>query len=130
MKHLTLVLLFLATANAWGEWTRVGEVEIKERLTVYADAASMSRSGDIVSMWGMYDFSAPKLLRGKGEYRSIKFQNQFDCSQRRFRVLSVSWYAANMGSGEPIYSGNVGRQWTPASSGGADDGLWEAACKQ
>ena len=127
MKQLTLVLLSLATASAWAEWTLVGEVEIKERLTVYVDPATISKTGDIVKMWGMYDFSASKLLRGKGEYRSIKFQNEFDCSQRRFRVLSLSWYAGNMGSGEPISSSNVGTQWTPASSGTADEGLWEAA---
>src|SRR5262252_4128336 len=129
MKQVAFVLLLLASASAWAaEWTRVGAAE--NEGAVYVDPATMSKTGHLAKMWALYDFSAPRLLRGRGEYRSVKFQNEFDCIKRRFRVLSVSWYAANMGSGEPIYSGNVGRQWTPASSGSADDGLWEAACKQ
>ena len=131
MKQLTLILLFLAAANASAEWTRVGEVKTEVgRLTVYVDAATISRNGRFAKMWGLYDFNAPKVLPGKGEYRSIKFQNQFDCSQRRFRVLSVSWYAANMGNGEPISSSSVGTQWTAVSSGSADEGIRKTACNQ
>jgi hypothetical protein len=131
MKQLTLVLLFLTTASAWAEWTRIGEVKIQGgRFTVYVDAATISRTGRFAKMWGMYDFNAPKLLTGKGEYRSIKFQNEFDCSQGRFRVLSLSWYAANMGGGELISSANTGSQWMLASSGSSDKGLLQAACNQ
>src|SRR5262245_48632593 len=105
MKQLTLVLLFVATANAWAEWTLVGEGDIKEgRLTVYADTETIGRAGDFAKMWGLFDFSIPKLLRGKGEYSSVKFQEEFDCSQKRFRVLYLAWYAANMSRGEPIAS--------------------------
>jgi hypothetical protein len=131
MKQLTFTLLSLAAANAWAEWTLVGEGALKEgRLVVYVDLATISKTGNLAKMWGLYDFNTPKLLGGKGEYRSIKFQDEFDCSQQRFRVLNLSWYAGNMGNGEPISSANVGSQWALVSSGSVDEGLWEAACKQ
>jgi len=130
MKQLTLILAFLVTSNAWAEWTRIGEVKIQGgRFTVYVDPATISRTGRFAKMWGMYDFNAPKLLAGKGEYRSIKFQNEFDCSEGRFRVLSISWYAANMSGGEPISSAKPDSKWMPASSGTSDQGLLQAACK-
>jgi hypothetical protein len=129
MKQITLVLLFLATANAQAEWTLVGESEIKEgRLAVYVDLETISKAGDFAKMWGLYDFSIPKLLRGEGEYRSIKFQGEFDCGQKRLRVLSLAWYAANKSTGEPIASTGVDIQWTPVSSGSVDEAVWEAAC--
>jgi hypothetical protein len=131
MKQLTLVLLFLATANAWADWTLVGEGEIKEgRLTVYADRETIGRAGDFAKMRSLFDFSIPKLLGGKGEYRSVKFQEEFDCSQRRFRVLSLDWYADNMSRGEPIASTSVGSEWKPVSPGSVDEAVWEAACTQ
>ena len=130
MKQLTLVLLFLATANAWADWTLVGEGEIKEgRLTVYADLETISRADDYAKIWGLLDF-VPKLLKGKGEYSSIKFQEEFDCSQRRFRVLSLDWYSDNMSRGEPIASASVGSEWKPVSPGSVDEAVWEAACTQ
>src|SRR5215470_13384974 len=98
MKQLTLVLLFLATANAGAEWTVVAEGQMKEgKLTVYADPETMSRADDFAKMRGLFDLSIPKVLRGIGEYSSIKFQEEFDCSQKRFRVLYLGWYAGNMG---------------------------------
>ena len=131
MKQLTLILSFLVSANAWAEWTRIGEIKIQGgRYTIYVDLASISRTGRFAKMWGMYDFNFPKFLTGKGDFRSIKFKNEFDCGQGRFRVLSVSWYAANMGSGEPISSANAGSQWMAASSGSSDERLLQAACNK
>jgi hypothetical protein len=131
MKQLTLVLLLLATANAWADWTLVGEGEIKEgRLTVYADRETIGRAGDFAKMWSLFDFSIPQLLRGKREYRSVKFQKEFDCGQRQFRVLSLDWYADNMSRGEPIASTSVDSEWKPVSPGSVDEAVWGAACTQ
>ena len=131
MKQLTLILSFLVSANAWAEWTRIGEIKIQGgRYTIYVDLGSISRTGRFAKMWGMYDFNVPKFLTGKGDFRSIKFKNEFDCSQGRFRVLSVSWYAANMGSGEPISSASAASQWMAASPGSSDERLLQTACNK
>ena len=131
MKQLTFILLFLATANAGAEWTLVARGQLKEgTLTVYADPETMSRADDFAKMWGLLDFSIPKLLKGKGEYSSIKFQEEFDCSQRRFRVLSLDLYSDNMSRGELIASTSVGSEWKPLSPGSVDEAAWEAACTQ
>jgi hypothetical protein len=131
MKQLTFILLFLATANAGAEWTLVARGQLNEgTLTVYADPETISRADDFAKMWGLLDFSIPKLLKGKGEYSSIKFQEEFDCSQKRYRVLSLAWYTGTMGSGEPIAATNVGSEWAPVSPGSVDEAAWEAACQQ
>ena len=96
---------------------------------IYADAATISRSGDMVKMWGIYDYKIPQVMSDDKRYLSQRTHNEYDCKDERIRTLYVLRHAGNMGKGSPVYSSDgIPGNWTPAASGTVQKGLLKIAC--
>lgn len=111
MRRLALlaVLPMALCDTAAAEWVLLGAVPQGRsplgEYTIYADPATVVRSGDTAALWFLMDFQesqAPPSAAGGGQpYLSQKFHWQFDCKARQWRTLSASVHAAHMGAGEP-----------------------------
>jgi hypothetical protein len=98
MRNILLLILWLAVStNAPAAWTKASE---SEAGTGYVDRATITRSGDNVTMWELTDC---KVVPDRGNpYKSVKRQFEFDCKDKRIRVLSSSACAGNMASGRTV----------------------------
>ncbi len=133
MKSVTagLVLLFLlllACGNATAEWTAVGG---KPKIfAAYADKASIVKSGEGVQMSGLYDFLMPDLSADGLPQGSTVVLREYDCKDKRVRLLAYVDYAGRMGSGKVISPpGAKGpARWEPVVEGALDEAFLAVAC--
>ncbi len=127
MKRLLLLtLLALSTGPAYGEWVEVaGKVE--EGLTVYLELDTISRSEDVVNLWELWDFKRTR-TDPKPPHMSVKYQRQIDCTKKRGRVLALTAFSGNMGSGKEVYSySDFKDQEFQIEPGSLADSVWKVA---
>lgn len=113
----------VATANAT-DWVVVGRAHT---FTVYANPATVRRSGGKVTLWEVIDYNTAQMNDGE-PYMSRKTQNEYDCKEKRFRILALSLHAENLGGGKVIWSDADPDKWTPAPPGRVGEAAWKFAC--
>lgn len=128
MTRLLLITLFLLSrAPAYAEWVEVGG-SIDGNMTTYADPSTIRHKGNMVKMWGLYDFKT--IQPGSGTpYLSRKWQNEYDCADEQIRFLAFYLYSGAMGTGDLVYFSVDPWKWTPVSPGSVNQSMWKLACK-
>ena len=121
------LLLALWCAGAAADWTPVGQGDYI--ASAYADRDSIRRNGSMASMSGMYDFRRQDFTpEGRGLFSTVVLR-EYDCAQRRVRLLSSIDFAGQMGTGGAVdTSARVGR-WEDIVPGALDEAFWNIACK-
>jgi hypothetical protein len=86
MREFILVLLLaFVSSSAMAGWVLVGSNE-PANLMIYADPDTIHRTGNIVSMWNILDFSAIQRSAGSTAflattYLSVKAHHEYDCKK-------------------------------------------------
>ena len=95
---------------------------------VYVARSTISRSGDMVRMWDMYDFKTQQNADGT-RFLSAKHEHEYDCKQPRRRMLSITGYSGNMGKGSVVGSEKTSFPWDPIAAGDfIESCYWKIAC--
>jgi hypothetical protein len=123
---LPLILLSIEPANA--EWMPVYEIN-RLSTTVSIDPDTIQRRGDLVELWVLYDSKITQAGRG-GPLRSTKAQDEFNCEAGLSRVIAVTDYSGNEGSGKVVYSNLDEQKWEPVVPGSLGLTLWKVACNK
>lgn len=127
MKRLLLItLLVLSSGPAYAEWRWAG-ANNQVGLTIYVDPDTISRDGDLVKLWQLYDYKTIQTV-GSDSFLSSKAQRQFDCVKQRTRLLAFTHFTGNMGSGIRVVSDLDESEWRPVASGSVGHALWKVAC--
>jgi hypothetical protein len=131
-----ITLLVLGSVPAYAEWVAVEKDYLLPGLqTVYVDPDSIRREGNLVTIWQLIDF---KLMQGNaglgrlgfGPHRflSTETHKQFDCAEKRLRLLAFTEFSRGMGTGIPA-DGYVDKDnWLPVEPESINQALWEVAC--
>ena len=120
------LLLALVAGNAAADWTAVGKPD--EIYAAFADRESFRRNGVVVSMHGLYDFRRQDYTpEGRGLY-STAVRREYDCKERRVRLLSSIDFSGHMGAGDPVSTSNRTGRWEAVMDGGIDEAYWKVAC--
>jgi hypothetical protein len=125
-----ITLLFLSNVPAYAEWMVVEKDYLLPGLqTVYVDPEAIRREGNVVTMWQLIDFKWMQgNPRGPTRFLSTKTQKQFDCAEKRFRLLAYTEFSGGMGTGIPR-DGYVDKDnWLPVEAESSSHALWEMAC--
>ena len=122
-------MLAVVSNCATAEWVEVDATVGRDvNGALYADPTTIVRSGDMVQMSILTDLKIAK-KSSKGDIKSIKKQDEFDCNKKQWQTLSYSMYAANMGKGGVIYSSVKPQSLNPVGEDGSTSGmLWGIAC--
>ena len=125
---LLITLLVLSSGSAYAEWVRVDTIEIVE-ATVYAeDPSTIHRQGNLVKMWALFDYKTTRRLHGGSWVLSAKNQYEYECAEKRQRLLASMSFSGQMGSGEIVHEFASARPWQPVLPEGPYHSLWSAAC--
>jgi len=131
-----ITLLFLSTVQAYAAWVAVEKDYLSPGLqTVYVDPDTIRREGNLVTLWQLIDF---KLMQGNagigpfgfGPHRffSTKTHKEFDCAEKRLRLLAFTEFSRRMGTGIAA-NGYVDKDnWLPVKPDSINHALWEVAC--
>ena len=125
-RLLWLTLLVLSSGQGYAEWKPVYEIN-DLATTVSVDPETIHRKGDLVELWVMYDSTITQSGR-RGPLRSTKTQVEIECEARRVRILEVTDFSGNMGSGKAVYSNSDKQGWEPVQPGSVVYALWNVAC--
>jgi surface-adhesin protein E len=126
-----ITLLWLSVGPVYAEWVDVGG-KVEEGLTVYTvyvDPDTIRRKGPVVKLWALFDYTTIQTIVG-GPWLSSKTQREYDCVEKRVRLLGFTTFSGNMGSGEAVYSNPDESKWEPVVPDSLDRNLWEVACSK
>ena len=126
-RLLLITLLVLSSGPAYGEWVKVDTIEIP-KATVYADLSTMPREGNLVKMWALFDYKTELGMHGGPGALSSKNQYEYECAEKRQRLLASMWFSGHMASGETVHQFAGPRRWQPVLPEGPGHSLWSAAC--
>lgn len=126
MNRLAIAVLLLAfSGSAAAEWVQVTS---NEKYTAYVDPSTISRSGSMVKMWSLLDYTTAQESPSGKVYLSGKIQDEFDCQGKRFRALSYSLHTGQMGGGDTLFAGPDDRKWNPIHPDTTGEYSWKYAC--
>ncbi|MDO8437127.1 MAG: tetratricopeptide repeat protein [Nitrosomonadaceae bacterium] len=98
-------------------------------FTIYADPATIRKTGNRVKMWDLLDYNMADKISGK-PYMSIRGQSEYDCKEEKIRSLYATYHSENMARGEVISTGTKPSNWEPVAPGSMAAALWKIACKK
>jgi hypothetical protein len=120
------LMALLNVGQAEAEWVDIGS-KSEQGLTVYFDPDTVHSSGDVVTLWALFDYKTIQSIVG-GPWLSSKAQRQFDCVENRVRLLGYMTFTGNMGSGDPVFSNSQESKWERIAPDSIDRRLSEVAC--
>ena len=108
------------------QWIKVSS---DENIAVYAEPPNLRIRGDNnVIMWHIVDRKTGKIIAGKTSM-SEKVRYEYDCKNKRVRMLYLQSMSENMGKGEPAGMDNNITEWNQISLSSTVEALWRTACK-
>jgi hypothetical protein len=123
---IALTLLLLSSGPAYAEWVKVSDSD-ETGKTVYVDPATIRRNSNLVKMWQFYDYKTVQTVGGN-RFLTAKEQWEFDCAEKRGRVVARKEFSGNMGSGTMVFTNSEVGKWTPVIPGNIGQTVWEVAC--
>lgn len=122
-----MMLLAGACSNAMAEWVKTGSFE---NDTMYADPSTILREGNMVEMWALFDSKKAEVISGQ-LYMSMKRQSQYNCKDRQWRMLYLSFHSGSMGRGKFVDGATLLDSlstWSPVPPRSGDELLFKIAC--
>ena len=126
-RALTCALVLTSTSAA-ADWTAVGVGDYI--ASAYADKATIRRTGPLAKMSGMYDFRRQDFTPAGKRLFSTVVLREYDCGERRVRLLSSIDFAGAMGTGEVVDTSDRAGRWESIVAGGVDEAFWNIACNR
>jgi hypothetical protein len=125
-----IALLFLNTVPVCAEWQAVEKDYLRPGLqAVYIDPDSIHREGNLVTLWQLIDFTWMQgNPRGPTRFFSTKTRKQFDCAEKRLRLLAYTEFSHHMGIGIATIGYVNNDNWLPVEAGSISHALWEVVC--
>jgi hypothetical protein len=78
-----LIVLMLSASSVWAEWTWV---RASDAQTDYLDLATIRRSGNIVTVWELYNLVTSQQTSAGKMFLSAKVEAQYDCQEKKGEV--------------------------------------------
>jgi hypothetical protein len=124
---LTMLMMLL---SALSRSVLAGWVEISrnEAVTVYAEPATIRKTGNRAKIWVLYDYQSVQSSSGSKPYRSSRRQSEYDCKEGQSRILSLTGHSANMAEGNTVFSLSKPETWEPVPSSSLGELMWKIAC--
>jgi hypothetical protein len=129
---LLILLLMLSSGPAYAEWVAVERDYLAPGLqTVYVDPDSIRREGYLVTMRQLIDFKWMQgSARGPTRFMSTKTHKQFDCAEKRLRLLAFTEFSLRMGTGI-LADGYVDTsRWMPVEPDSINQAVLEVVCSK
>lgn len=122
MKILCTLALLLTAHCAQADWVALAE---QNGATFYIDLQTVTGTGDLRQVWEMMDMPQPD---AEG-VRSVRFQMEYDCKDKRSRGLEMLAFAESMSAGKELARlGEDPEGWEDVEFGSLYDQRLRAAC--
>ncbi len=125
MRKIILMLLFATmSGGVMAELVHIGQGDGKN---LYANAATIRKRGDVVTMEDVLDYAEVTTLHGYKFSSAISHQ-EYDCKKKRLRMVYLSLRSGGMGSGTTVTSYKSRSNWIPVVPRDFLEEMWKFAC--
>lgn len=94
-----ILLVICSTARA--EWTEFGK---NINAILYIDKSTLTRNGNITTVRSLADYYNYQISPKKTKYYSRISINEFDCANKKYRIIESTRYTGQMGAGSPVFT--------------------------
>jgi hypothetical protein len=96
-KITSSLVLFLVNLGVSAEWVQQGS---NSDVTVYSNSEGIIKSNEMIGVWYLFNYKAPKISAINTPYSSSRELYEFDCKLKTVQNLSLTWYVGSMGQGD------------------------------
>jgi len=132
MKKLLLTLMLaIVSSSVMAEWVLYGFSNGSKKgiiITVYADPATLIKSGNMVKMLSIFDYNKAQKDPNSPSFMSVKRQEEYDCKEEKKRLLYADFHSENMGKGDIVFNEDATSKWTRLVPKSVSQSLGEVAC--
>lgn len=128
---LPCALLVFSDSPASADWVSVEKpYPVRELQTLYIDPSTIRREGNFAEVWQLTDYrwmqGGP---RGTPRFLSTITHKQFECMDKRLRLLAYTEFSHRMAAGT-VSNGYVDKdRWLPVEPDSINEALWETLCR-
>ena len=98
------VLTLAMSSPCLSKWKKLGE---GDEYIKYYDINTVKKIDGIIHIWSITDFKKPQ----QNGNLSTKYYSKYDCSLKRYKILSIIEYETNMGRGRKFtYKKNISNE--------------------
>ena len=119
----TALLLLTISLCASAEWTYVDGSEGYER---YIERETILRDGKLARVWEVDDIDVPD----KHGVQSLRSRTEYDCEDRKYRVVYLSGHSDHMSEGSVLFAGQVDGEWKPVLANSLGELSMDMACEE
>ena len=123
MRIVLAVLLILVTAPASAEWVKMGE---PDEGVYYLDPATISKDRNLRRVSELIDLNA----RDRDGGLSRRYLKEYDCKEKRLRLLSGSTLSGPLAAGKPLFSVSNPGKWNDVASGSIAEAILKFVCSR
>jgi len=87
------------SSSVMAEWVLYGFSNGSKKgiiITVYADPATLIKSGNTVKMWSIFDYNKAQKDPNSPSFMSVKRQEEYDCKEEKKRLLYADFHSENI----------------------------------
>ncbi len=125
LKVILILTMAVVSLSAEAEWVNIYS---DENFSIFSDASSISKNGNLATMRSLYDFKVPPAITANVQAQSETWQKEFDCQIKKFRPLHMALYSENMGKGTAFRINDEVGSWTPIQVASLNEIEWKIAC--
>lgn len=100
------------------------QLSSNQKEVAYAEKSTIRKSGDITSMWSLYDLKRTQYIARK-PYQSIKYKMDYHCKKQQVRIRGWQYFSGKMGEGDLVWKDSFTDIWTPITGVEPE---WHFAC--
>ena len=130
-KAILMMILAVMSSSVMAEWVLYGYSYGNKKgikITVYADPATIRKSGNTVKMLSIFDYNKAQKDPNSQSFMSVKRQEEYNCEEEKKRLLYANFHSENMGKGDIVFNEDAPSKWTPLVPKSVSQSLGEAAC--
>jgi hypothetical protein len=90
-------------------------------LSNYVDMDNISRNKNVVTIWHLQNSTTPLGIPDQNQFRSVKYQLEFNCATHQDRVLYYASFSEEWGRGKLVNGGKKAEDWKQVADGEEDD---------
>jgi hypothetical protein len=131
IRRIVQALLVLSCSGglAHKEWMEISSPTSDNVATIYLDPTTyrVDKKSGLVKLRFLFDLKTVQKIFGRG-FLSMRVQQQFDCKEKRMRVLDQTYFDRNMANGNVVYFDSTEGSWEPVAPETNGKFLWKTAC--
>jgi hypothetical protein len=124
MKKLLITCLLMFPVLSFSQnWIRAS---YSDEATFYVEVDSIKKIGNSRRVWVMQDM----VKKGTNGVLSRRNLEEFDCVEEKYKLIQVTTFSGNMGTGGILMSFPASGEWNYISPGTLDHGVLRFACSK